>query len=148
MTTASYRELKRYKYQLMEDFIYVTEIRGFEVNLELIKLDADGNLTIIKYYAWDGASGPTRDSSCSMRASLVHDAFYQLMRMGIVSQDQVVPVDKLFRKILLKDGMGSFRAWYWYKGLRLANGKAAKPEPFKDPKIFKAPVTDFFATFL
>lgn len=143
MITAYYRELKRYKYQLMEDFIYVTKIRGFEANLELIKLDREGNLTILKYYAWDGASGPTLDSPSAMRASLVHDALYQLMRLNLITQDQLIPIDKLFHKILLKDGMGSLRAWYWYLGLRLANGKAAKPQPFSEFTVLGAPPKEY-----
>lgn len=137
--TAYYRELKRYKYQLSEDFMYLTSIKGFVVDLDLIKLDSDGALTILKYYAWDGASGPTIDSPASMRASLVHDALYQLMRLEKVTQDKVIVADKLFRKMLLDDGMGAFRAWYWYTGLRLANGRAARPEPYASFIVLQAP---------
>ena len=136
--TAYYRELKGYKYQLVRDFMYVTKIHGFEADLEFIKMDADGRLTIFKNYAWDGASGPTIDSPSSMRASLVHDALYQLMRLGLMDQSQVLPADKLFREMLLKDGMGRFRAWYWYLGLRLANGKAARPATEPESKMLKA----------
>lgn len=140
--TAFYRELKKYKYQLCEDFMYLTNIKGFEVDLEYLKLDVDGALTIMKYYAWDGASGPTLDSPASMRASLVHDALYQLMRLEKVTQDQVIVADKLFRKMLLDDGMGAFRAWYWYTGLRLANGKAARPKPYVPAVILQAPISE------
>ena len=37
-------------------------------------------MIVEKDYAWDGPSGPTIDTSNSMRASLVHDVLYQAMR--------------------------------------------------------------------
>jgi hypothetical protein len=138
-TKACYRELTSYKYQLVKKFRYQTGILGFDIDLEYIKLDSNGNLTVLKNYAWDGASGPTINTLNSMRASLVHDVLYQLLRMKELTQDQVIVSDKLFRKILIKDGMNSFRAWYWYKGLRLANGKAAKPGTQKPPEITCTP---------
>ena len=135
-TPACYRKLKSYKYQLMEEFHYRTDFELDEdVEIEFVKLGKEGLLTIAKYYSWDGASGPTYDSLNSMRASLVHDALYQLMRKKKLSQDYVLPVDQLFKKMLVKDGMSSFRAWYWYQGLRLAAGKHAQPHNDKEDKI-------------
>jgi hypothetical protein len=37
-------------------------------------------LTVEKGYAWDGPSGPVIDAKENIRASLDHDALYQLMR--------------------------------------------------------------------
>ena len=138
-TKACYRKLTNYKYQLVEDFSYRISIEGFEANHPFIKLDKEGNLTVKKSYAWDGASGPTIDTRNAMRASLVHDVLYQLLRLELITQDQVKPADQLFRKMLVEDGMSAFRAWYWYRGLRLANGKAAKPGTQKPPKYICAP---------
>ena len=138
-TQACYRKLNNYKYQLVEDFSFRISIEGFEVNHPFIKLDKQGNLTVKKSYAWDGASGPTIDTRNAMRASLVHDVLYQLLRLELITQDQVKPVDQLFRKMLVEDGMSAFRAWYWYRGLRLANGKAAKPGTQKPPRHICAP---------
>lgn len=127
-TKACYRKLNKYKYQLVKEFKYGTGILEFDIDLPFIKLDTKGNLTILSNYAWDGASGPTIDTINSMRASLVHDALYQLLRMKKLPQELVIIADKLFKKILIIDGMSSFRAGYWYRGLRFANGSAAKPE--------------------
>lgn len=135
-TQACYRKLKSYKYQLMEDFEYET---GFEIveaiDTEFIKMSQNGDMTVNKYYAWDGASGPTIDTPNSMRASLVHDALYQLMRMSKLPQKFVKPADKLFRKILIEDGMSEFRAGGWYNALRIFKGKHAKPSPEQEDEI-------------
>ncbi|NQY10921.1 MAG: DUF1353 domain-containing protein [Flavobacteriales bacterium] len=56
------------------------------------------------------------------RASLVHDVLYQLLRMEELPQSLVIPVDKLFQKILTEDGMSRLRAWSWHTGLRWAKG--------------------------
>ena len=140
--TAYYRELNRYKYQLCEDFMYLTDIRGFEVDLDLVKLDKDGVLTILKFYAWDGPNGMGNDGHAYMRASLVHDVLYQLIRLNKLTRDQVIVADKLFIKMLKDDGMSVFRAWYWYAGLRLANGKAARPKPYIPAEVFLAPAIE------
>ncbi|WP_109833330.1 DUF1353 domain-containing protein [Reichenbachiella versicolor] len=136
---ACYRSLKKYKYQLVEEFVYDTGISGFDIDQPFIKLNNEGVLTVSKNYAWDGASGPTIDTKNSMRASLVHDALYQLMRERLLSQDQVKPADQLFEKMLRNDGMSAIRARIWYLGLRLANGMAAKPGTQKPPKIICVP---------
>ncbi len=138
-TKTHYRKLKGYKYQLVEEFKYQTNIVGFEIDDPYIKLDENGLLVVSKRYAWDGASGPTIDTLNSMRASLVHDALYQLLRMELLPQDQVIVADQLFKDILIADGMSPFRAWYWYQGLRLANGSAAKPGTQKPPVVYVAP---------
>lgn len=138
-TKACYRKLKAYKYQLMEDFVFETEIRGYEMFLAYLKIEKDGRLTVYKGYAWDGASGPTLDTQNAMRGSLVHDALYQLLRENGLPQDMIVPVDKLFRKIIRQDGMSTFRSWYWYQGLRLAKGKAAQKGTQKPDNIYCVP---------
>jgi len=75
---ACYRDLRRYKYQLTEDYSVDSGIKVKEkIDTPFIILEPDGNLTIKKKYAWDGPSGPTIDTKTFMRGSLVHDAFYQ-----------------------------------------------------------------------
>ncbi len=127
MSKTCYRKLNTYKYKLTDASTFDTGLTGYDVSHEFIKLNAEGAITISTGYAWDGASGPTRDSISSMRASLVHDALYQLFREGLLPQKYVKQSDQLFRRTLVADGMSRFRAWYWYQGLRLANGSAAKP---------------------
>jgi hypothetical protein len=83
-------------------------------------------LTIDAGYAWDGPSGPTWDSKNSMRASLVHDALYQLMRIGVLPEDCRAAADDVLYNLCVEDGMFKWRAWAWWKGVRWGAGAAAK----------------------
>jgi hypothetical protein len=76
-------------------------------------------------YAWDGPSGPTWDTDTFMRGSLVHDAMYQLMRLGCMDRVHRCYADELLRDICIEDGMWSFRAWYVYKAVRSCGESAA-----------------------
>ena len=84
------------------------------------------DLTIEKGYAWDGPSGPTWDSKNSMRASLVHDALYQLMRVGVLPESCRKPADDTLYQLCVEDGMFQWRAWAWWNGVRLGASGAAK----------------------
>jgi hypothetical protein len=126
-----------YKYQLYEDETFITGIYGKEVYSEYISLFANGALVCRKGYAWDGASGPTWDTPSSMRASLIHDAGYQLMREGLLPLDYKVVFDGLFYLKLLDDGMSRVRAYIWYKAvLWFAKGSTL---PEHDRPILSAP---------
>ena len=85
-------------------------------------------LTIKAGYAWDGASGPTVDTKATMYAALVHDALYQLIRLGILTSGSRKAADKLFRRLLKADGMPFFRRWYFYKAVRWFGAGSARPE--------------------
>ena len=126
-----------YKYQLYEDETFITGIYGKEVYSEFISLFANGALICRKGYAWDGASGPTWDSKSSMRASLVHDAGYQLMREGLLPLDYKVVFDGLLYLTLLHDGMNRIRAWLWYKAVLMFAKSATLPK--NDRPILVAP---------
>jgi hypothetical protein len=78
-----------------------------------------GVLTIKEGYAWDGPSGPTIDTVTGLRASLVHDALYQLIRMKLLDKRGRKIADKLFHRILLSDRMAPWRARLWYWGVRI-----------------------------
>jgi len=75
-----------FKYQLEEDFVVRTEILVNRVvdDGAFLRLMPDGWLLIRKGYAWDGPSGPTFDTDDFMIGSLVHDAFYQMLRRGLL----------------------------------------------------------------
>ena len=113
-----YRKIHRYKYQLMEPYKCQIDITGQpgEVTDRWVVMDTEGVLEMRRGYAWNGASGPTIDTRNFMRSSLVHDALYQLMREGKLSQDQRSVADVLLRQICLEDGMSYPRAsWvYWF----------------------------------
>lgn len=131
-----------YKYQLITpNFSKSVEIYPDksiqEKTGQFIQLDQDGFLQIQHGYAWDGCSGPTLDDKTNMRAGLIHDALYQLMRQGLLSQNWREQADRELRKVCLEDGMSWIRAWYYYKAVRLFAASAAKPSSKKE--ILTAP---------
>ena len=72
-----------YKYQLAVTYRNKINIRPKnDIKTEFIDLDIHGNLTVRRGYAWDGPSGPVKDTPENLRASLEHDAIYQLFRQG------------------------------------------------------------------
>lgn len=100
-----------YKYQLLEDYTVEINIRGQNIDHPFIKLDPSGLLTIKTGYAWDGASGPARDTKNFMRGSLVHDALYQLMREEHLDHKFREEADLTLKSIIREDGMNWFSAW-------------------------------------
>ena len=118
-----------YKYQLVKDYIAFVDILSETIDSDYLKLNALGELTIKKGYAWDGPSGPTVDTPDSMRGALVHDALYQLMRDYTLDPAKYKAIaDNEFRKICLQDGMSWLRAFYFYYGVKLFGAKSTKPE--------------------
>ena len=87
-------------------------------------------LRILEGYAWDGPSGPTWDTTNWMRASLIHDALYQLMRMGLLRFDGAnrYQADVECLKALKEDGMWAPRRALVWVGLRTAARFAANPK--------------------
>ncbi len=127
-----------YKYQLATEYSVQTSVYPLEAILtEFITLNKHGFLFIAKDYAWDGASGPTIDTKSSMRGSLVHDALYQLIRLGVLGSEWRYAADKELLKICIEDGMWKWRARGWFKAVRRVAGFAASPENRK--KVHVAP---------
>ena len=115
-----------YKYQIVQTYHTETRIKPKNpISTEWIQLDTEGNLTIQDGYAYDGPSGPTLDTPDSMRASLEHDAKYQLFRLGLLNQNWRATADEEFRETCLEDGMMHFRADAWYLFVREFAEKAA-----------------------
>jgi hypothetical protein len=138
-----YRELKKYKYQLLMEYSHTTNL---ELDNDLatvddyVRLSKSGELTLKKSYAWDGPSGPTIDTKDFMRGSLVHDGLYQLMRDGLLDHEKYrKDADDLLRAICKEDGMSAFRAWYVYQSVRLFGGSAAEPRPREPVECIWAP---------
>jgi len=127
-----------YKYQLNEEYQQTIDVvPEIDVSSEggYVSLTKEGELTIKKGYAWDGPSGPTRDTPNFMRGSLVHDALYQLMRNELLKRKRDKdPADRLLQKMCREDGMSRLRAWVVYKGLQIG-GKAATLEENKKEVI-------------
>ena len=120
---------KGYKYRLVRDLVVATRIRPDEViRTDYITLTVTGLLRLEAGYASDGPSGPTIDTPSFMRGAFVHDALYQLMRMGLLDQKWREPSDRELTRICIDDGMWYIRAGWVYWGLQLAGGKHAKVE--------------------
>jgi hypothetical protein len=124
-----------YKYQLAtkERFSNTGVKPPCVLQTRWLRLYPNGLLEIESGYCWDGASGPAIDTGFSgllansMRASLAHDALYQLMRLKLLDRIWREEADLYLDAILKKDGMGFLRRWYWLKGVRLFAAGAAKP---------------------
>ncbi len=140
MTTRAYiRYRSDYKYQLAEGYEIKISIRPkADIKTEFTDLDTAGKLTVKRGYAWDGPSGPVIDTQDNMRASLVHDALYQLMRnKQLNARTHRKAADRVFREICKADGVSGRTANIWYKGLRRFGKPAASPANKK--KIARAP---------
>lgn len=82
----------------------------------------DSYLLIYKGYPWDGATGAL-DTRNSMVASLVHDCFCEMMRLGNLDYNEYSPlVHELLKKIALDKGMWEFRAGAWEMVVTIARG--------------------------
>ena len=129
---------KGYKYQLRADAWIKTNLRPATIiYAELVTLFTNGWLRIKKYFAWDGCSGPTKDTKTNAIACLAHDALCYLMRMGVLSQKYLTQVDEEVKRLMLRDGAFKFRAKYYRKGLKLIGGGYAKPKNAR--KVYTAP---------
>lgn len=129
-----YRE--GYKYQLAESYALQLAIALLaDIITDYITLTKDGLLTIFAGYAWDGCSGPTYDDKTNMRGGLVHDALYQLMRLGLLPESYREYADRTLKELCLEDGMCRLRAWYYFEGVdhfaAFAARKGSEPYPIK-----------------
>jgi len=127
-----------YKYQLAQDYTILLHIYpGKLIQTDFITMTLDGRLTIYKGYCWDGASGPAIDSKTSMRGSLVHDALFQLLRLGELAPIWRMKADEYLETICEEDGMWKVRAGLWRKVVKLFAGAAANPK--NEKKVLSAP---------
>lgn len=138
---ACYRNLVNYKYQLMEDYgVTVDIVPEGPIEFQFLSLLSGGLLTIRKGYAWDGPSGPSIDTRDFMRGSLIHDALYQLMRLGALNyQIHRRRADEILREACLQDGMSSIRAWYVYHAVRLFGESSARPRNEPEVEVICVP---------
>lgn len=128
--------LSGYKYQLPEDVTFALPDCFAPYSYKSAYLELSGcTLTLRAMYAGDGPSGPTMDCKAGMRPAMLHDAIFQLIRLGILPPEFKEIADKLFYSGLLKDGMGKIRAWYWYQGVK----HFGKPATIRNRDILVAP---------
>ena len=144
----TYRELRGYKYELLEPYSHDVGIMPSEdIITRYVSLLRTGTLVISERYAWDGPSGPTIDTPDTLRASLVHDALYQLMSLGLLDHRQHRnQADRLLRDIMIEDGrtilarsgkgfsewvfsaINPIRSRLWYRMVDLAARSHALPD--------------------
>ena len=126
-----------YKFQLADT--YYVDIGADLETLAVTKFIAlDGRRLVISAgYAWDGPSGPTFASKSSMRASLVHDALYQLLREGHLPPTLRGFADDLLYAMCVEDGMWKWRAAMWRRAVKKFAGFAADPANIK--QVLEAP---------
>ena len=117
-----------YKYQLDETYTIQTDIIGYRYESPFISLNILGLLTIWMGYAWDGASGPTKDDKTNTEPSLVHDGLYQLMRLGVIPNSCRRYIDNLFISLCKDKGMPAWRRWYYRKGVYTFSKPYALPK--------------------
>ncbi len=129
---------KGYKYQLVDNYRDYIDIYNYSIKTEYIELNKVGRIIIKKGYAWDGASGPTFDTKNAMRPSLIHDASFQLFRMGKLPQSLIKKINDILYKHLREDGMSWVRAKLWIKGVSIFANYAANPKNIK--KEYSAPI--------
>jgi hypothetical protein len=127
-----YRE--GYKYQLAEDYYVRVPIKGYSVAADFLYLDPSGMLVIKRGYAWDGATGAP-DFKVVMRGSLVHDALYQLMRLGKIPKTYKTIADRVFKLICEEAGAYSITAEIYWRGVDIF-GKLGLG---KDRPVLEAP---------
>jgi hypothetical protein len=123
-----YQTLERIRFNLPEEFL------PHYADTPFITL-WDCTLTLAAGYAYDGPSGPTKDSKCSMRAAAFHDAGYQLIREGHIPRTLKPLIDDLFHEQLIADGMGKFRAWAWHRAVK----KCGESATIRNKDILVAP---------
>lgn len=108
---------KGYKYQLYETYVVKTGIEGFSCKTDFIHLFSDGTLVVYKGYAWDGATG-VPDVKFMMRGSLVHDALYQLIRLGLLPTCIKKRADMLFYEICKESAVSLYKDSSLPEGIR------------------------------
>lgn len=131
------REIEK-GFETLEPFVFLVDLPN-TVYHKYIQIHSKF-LSLRAYYFWDGSSLPFKwmykfiydaDKTCK-RASLFHDAAYQLMRLGLLDRAYRKWVDQEYRRLCIKDGMSKWKANLRYKALR-AFGKSATM-PRKNPK--------------
>jgi hypothetical protein len=120
---------KKYKYQLTEVEVFQTSFRPrVAIYTRFASMTTGGLLTIRAGYAWDGVSGPIRDTDSNHHAGLCHDALYQLMRMGLLDREMWRQADVEFARICLQYGTSKAWVFIYMTGLKYAAGKYADPK--------------------
>lgn len=144
---AHFRRNNTYKFRTLRDFEVASPIQpDEEVGNEYVRLRVDGTLWIRAGYAWDGCIIGS-DTPLTARASLVHDAFYQLIREGIIrirkaptnDKDVKKQIDCFFMMLMYHDGMFPPRAFLRYYLTKWFGKHAMRPRPARNQEALTSP---------
>ena len=128
--------IKGYKNQLTDHVFYASGIRlPKRVVTKWFVIEANGDIFIKAGYAWNGANGPTIDTSKTYRLSLFHDVWAQAMRLGLIPKGYRKKGDVMLYNIGIEDGMWKIRIWYWFQGVRIGGKGSVKPGAEPKPRI-------------
>lgn len=143
-----YKVISHYKKQVTREYHFYVSFPVPVHKSQFIVVQADGRITVVPPYMWDGASGPTIDDRATVKPALEHDVLYQLIRTNVLSpgdrkhadkhlrqrlaQEMCVAIDKKYRgsgqsklvaipRSIEKTG-ATIRSWYWYAGTRVFGG--------------------------
>lgn len=119
-----------YKYKLAEDLhTFMNFEPPNDIITEYIEFYRDGKLILRRGYASDGPSGPTIDDETNIQGGFVHDAGYQLMRLGLLPKKKYKPLfDRALEMICRIDGMGLTRAHTYYNAVTLLGHSSARQQ--------------------
>lgn len=106
---------KSYKFELAETVCPPSPFLTEDIDCSSKYVTVEKGITVIKKgYAWDGSSIPFKrflgkitfgkydpDRYCK-EASLVHDAFYQLMRLNFLDRKYKDTIDRLYEKMCIE----------------------------------------------
>ena len=135
---------KGFKYRLTRRLVLQSSVFPPEdIITPDFEIHTDGILIGHPGWSYDGPSGPTWDSPCSMRAAGGHDIPYEAMRKGLLDWSFKQAIDDDFYGWLLEDGMWVWRAKAWHKAVTECGG-GEKVDPYKefsapDPKAVSKP---------
>jgi hypothetical protein len=126
-----------FRFQLAEPFQVQTGIKVACPGNAFVGLASDGTLTLAAGYAWDGASGPIKQDTTVIRASLVHDGLFQLFRDHELPIEHLDTANKLFMVMCKEDGMPGWLAWLVYLAVKTFGARFADPSSRKP--VLEAP---------
>lgn len=137
-----YKKIPDYNWMLSNYYCKKIDIKPERtIKTKFITLNTKGMLYLKKGYAIDGASGPIFDTESIMEAVFVHDAGYQLLRLGLLDQSYKSYFDKLLKNMCLeykiktkgffrpviKNVIRIVRANYIYLGVKWFGRRFCKP---------------------
>lgn len=127
-----------YKFQTVDDytvFVGITPPKALVFKWAI--LSENGWLTIIHDYAWNGMSGIPLNIKSSIRGVLLHDACYQMIRLGYLEPKWKDVADQVLYNCCVEDGMLKLLAKAILKAVETFGHPATTPA--QEPPVLEAP---------